>query len=141
LPKGGRGEGEIAGFAGVGRVSLRAIRSDPALLAEMAEHTAALEKAVQGCRLEDLPEFEARLARVGALVRLRYVREPFPASAAPAEAGNRLLTVEEAAERLSVKKGWLYQNHASLPFTVRLGAQHLRFSALGLEEWIRAKAP
>jgi predicted DNA-binding transcriptional regulator AlpA len=104
------------------------------LLASLTEPASAIEKAVSGAAIEDLPELEAWLARLGGLVRLRYVREPLEAAAPPPE--DRLLTIEEAAERLSVKKAWLYQHHASLPFTVHVGAQHLRFSELGLAAWI-----
>jgi predicted DNA-binding transcriptional regulator AlpA len=118
--------------------TLRAVPG-ASLLASLAEPASAIEKAVSGAAVGDLPELEAWLARLGGLVRLRYVREPLESSAPPPE--DRLLTIEEAAERLSVKKAWLYQNHASLPFTVHLGAQHLRFSSLGLEDWIRTQNP
>ena len=101
-----------------------------AVLAELADSAAAIEPAIRERPLEDLPELEAWLARVGGLIRVRFAREPHPAP--PALEEDRLLTIGEAARRLEVKKAWLYQNHRSLPFTVRLGAQHLRFSASGL---------
>jgi excisionase family DNA binding protein len=49
--------------------------------------------------------------------------------------GDRLLTVDEAAERLSVSKDWLYR--AEVPFAVRLGPGQLRFSAEGLARYIK----
>ena len=52
--------------------------------------------------------------------------------------GDRLLNVDEAGEKLGVKPDWLYHHHKSLPFTVRHG-RLLRFSELGIEEYIRKR--
>ena len=52
--------------------------------------------------------------------------------------GERLLNVDEAGEKLGVKPDWLYHHHKSLPFTVRHG-RLLRFSELGIEEYIRRR--
>jgi predicted DNA-binding transcriptional regulator AlpA len=53
--------------------------------------------------------------------------------------GERLLPVEEAAQKFGVKADWLYRHHKELPFTVRCG-RLLRFSELGMEEFIRGKS-
>jgi len=61
------------------------------------------------------------------------------ALAAPSgpEAGDTLLTVKKAAERLGVSPDWLYRRADRLPFTRRLGRQ-LRFSSRGLAEYLAA---
>ena len=59
------------------------------------------------------------------------------AASQPAE-GDRLLTVEEAAQRLGVAPDWLYRRTTRLPFTVRLG-RTLRFSEVGITRWIRSR--
>ena len=48
---------------------------------------------------------------------------------------DRLLTVQEAAQRLAVTPRWLYRHAGDLPFTVRLG-RLLRFSERGLDRWL-----
>ena len=50
-----------------------------------------------------------------------------------------LLTVQEAAQALSVSPDWVYHNASKLPFTHRLGPKMLRFSRLGIEKWIGTK--
>jgi excisionase family DNA binding protein len=52
--------------------------------------------------------------------------------------GDRLLTVVEAAKQLGTSRDWMYRHGAELPFALRLGGQ-LRFSAQGLQDYIRAK--
>jgi predicted DNA-binding transcriptional regulator AlpA len=49
---------------------------------------------------------------------------------------DRLLNIDQAAEKLGRKKDWLYRHHKELPFTVRHG-KALHFSELGIEEYIR----
>jgi excisionase family DNA binding protein len=51
---------------------------------------------------------------------------------------DHLLTVGEAATRLNTTKDWIYRHSSELPFEVRVGGK-LRFSARGLQEYIRAK--
>ena len=53
---------------------------------------------------------------------------------------DHLLTVDEAAEVLAVERTWLYRHKDKLPFTRKLGAGTLRFSANGLQEWVRSRA-
>jgi excisionase family DNA binding protein len=57
----------------------------------------------------------------------------------PATQGDRLLTVEEAAEKLSMTKDYLYRTSKKLPFTVRTGRKQLRFSLLGIERYIKQR--
>jgi excisionase family DNA binding protein len=82
-------------------------------------------------------------SRIPALIaalaaRLLEPQEPAVPAAAPGD-GDRLLTVEQAAERLGVTKDSLYRNAKTLPFVVRLGPGQLRFSAAGIDCYIRAK--
>ena len=51
---------------------------------------------------------------------------------------DRLLNIDQACEKLGRKKDWLYRHHKELPFTVRHG-KPLRFSELGIEEYIRER--
>jgi excisionase family DNA binding protein len=52
-----------------------------------------------------------------------------------------LITPEEAANLLGVKRRWLYRHASKLPFTRRIGRRNLRFSEPGLHRWIAAKKP
>jgi predicted DNA-binding transcriptional regulator AlpA len=51
---------------------------------------------------------------------------------------DRLLNVSQAAEKLCVKRDWLYRHHSDLPFRVRHG-KLLRFSEMGIEDYIRKR--
>jgi excisionase family DNA binding protein len=104
----------------------------------MAEPFAAIERVAREGPLDELPELQAWLGRVGGLVNVRYAREPRPAIAPP-RAEERLLTVEEAAARLSKTPDWIYHHRRELPFARKLGG-HLRFSESGLNAWIREAA-
>jgi len=57
-------------------------------------------------------------------------------NSATSERSDRLINIDEAAEKLGVKPDWLYRRHRRLPFTVPQGRM-LRFSELGIEEYIR----
>jgi predicted DNA-binding transcriptional regulator AlpA len=50
---------------------------------------------------------------------------------------DRLLKIDETAERLGTSKDWLYRNHQKLPFTVYLSERQIRFSSQGIHEWIQ----
>ncbi len=49
--------------------------------------------------------------------------------------GDRMLTVDEVAERLGLSRDTVYHRARQWPFTRKLGHRTLRFSALGLERW------
>jgi predicted DNA-binding transcriptional regulator AlpA len=53
--------------------------------------------------------------------------------------GDRLLTAGEAAHKLGATEDWLYRHANTLPFAVRLGKKHLRFSEAGMERYIRQR--
>ncbi len=79
------------------------------------------------------PEELARLlgdleeVRVTALARLIAPATP--------RAPDRLLSVNQAAERLGVSRDYIYRNHQRFPFTRREG-RCLLFSAQGIERYI-----
>lgn len=50
---------------------------------------------------------------------------------------DRLLTVEEAARILAVTTDWLYRHADDFTFTVRPGPSQLRFSNLGIQDYLR----
>ena len=50
---------------------------------------------------------------------------------------DRLLNIEEAAAVLSTTTDWLYRHADEFQFTVRLGPGQLRFSAIGIQEYLR----
>ncbi len=49
---------------------------------------------------------------------------------------DRLLKIDEAADRLQMSKDWLYRNWKKLPFTVHLSPRNIRFSLKGIEQYI-----
>jgi excisionase family DNA binding protein len=51
---------------------------------------------------------------------------------------DKLLKVDEAAERLACSKDWLYRHANDLPFTVRQGGM-LRFSSKEIDQYIRRR--
>jgi predicted DNA-binding transcriptional regulator AlpA len=53
--------------------------------------------------------------------------------------GDRLLTAAEAAQKLGTTEDWLYRHANNLPFVVRVGKKHLRFSQSGMDRYIRQR--
>jgi len=51
---------------------------------------------------------------------------------------DRLLDVDEAAEKLGESPQWLYRRTRKLPFVVRLDG-HIRYSARGIDEFIASR--
>jgi excisionase family DNA binding protein len=70
---------------------------------------------------------------------LLAVRNDRAASGAESKLTDRLLLVEEAAERLAVTVDWLYRHAKTLPFTVRNGRRQIRFSERGIDRYIRER--
>jgi hypothetical protein len=90
-----------------------------------------LTTALQSDR-EELPRLlgELETARYTLLQRLTApapLQSPGP---------DELVDVETAAKRLNVTKDHLYRHSGDYPFTVRI-ANKVRFSALGIDEWVR----
>jgi excisionase family DNA binding protein len=49
-----------------------------------------------------------------------------------------LLTAEEAAQKLSVSKDYVYRHSSKLPFTVKVGG-NVRFSNEGIDRYIKGR--
>ena len=52
---------------------------------------------------------------------------------------DRLLTIDQVAQRLSVSRDWVYRNGGKWEFTRKLGPKMVRFSESGLQKWLKAK--
>jgi hypothetical protein len=68
-----------------------------------------------------------RIALLVELIALNTKQEP----------EDRLLTVQEAAVMLSVTTDWLYRHADEFRFTVRPGTGQLRFSSVGIQDYLR----
>ncbi len=102
------------------------------------------ELAVTPERVRDLSPLEAAelLLRVVGL-QTALLSRVLPAApnehATGATVEDRLLTPQEAARRLGVSPRWLYRHAKRLPFTRHLSRKALRFSAEGLEKYLRQR--
>ena len=85
--------------------------------------------------MSDKAEIIARLAELEAS-RVALLAELIALNLAY-EAEDRLLTVQEAAEILSVTTDWLYRHADEFRFTVRPGPGQVRFSHVGLQEYLK----
>jgi predicted DNA-binding transcriptional regulator AlpA len=106
----------------VGRVTLGELLEHPDRVAELAPGDLTLT-------LSQVAALHLSLA-----ARLRELFPPVSASAA----GDRLLTVADVADRMSLSAHAVYRRAARLPFTVRVG-RYLRFSERGLEEYLGSR--
>jgi predicted DNA-binding transcriptional regulator AlpA len=76
---------------------------------------------------------------IGAIVKKNVKEAVFEAMNQRSDE-DRLLDATEAAKMLSVSEDWLYRNAKKLPFTRKLGPKMLRFSHLGIKNYLaRAK--
>jgi hypothetical protein len=100
----------------------------------MRGDTETLLAAAKELPPEQLPAFlgELETVRCTAMARLAA---PAPVQVSGPE---ELLNVKAAARRLNVNVGHLYRHSRNYPFTVRIGSR-LRFSALGMDDWIRGR--
>ncbi|SRR6266542_4181458 len=102
---------------------------------------AAVRVAVQEATANGhLPAFlaELELVRVeGVLAAARPAQGP-PMEAERRESRSRLLSVQEAAERLGRSRWWVYRHKAALPVT-RLQTGGFGFDAKALERWIEGR--
>jgi hypothetical protein len=103
------------------------------LLAELARELGHLEASPS----DHLSGLICQLAALQNVLAAQLVSTLQDSSDAARGDGDRLLTVAQAAERLACSADWLYRHR--LPFAVRNGRQ-LRFSAHGLERYIRHRA-
>lgn len=85
---------------------------------------------------DEIPAALGALAEADARLRLRLVASP----ALPCAEADRLLTVEDVAQRLAVAEDYVYRHADGWPFTRRVG-RNLRFSDRGLCEWLASPPP
>ena len=52
---------------------------------------------------------------------------------------DRLLTVQEAAPILGISVDWLYRHADDFAFTIRPGPGQVRFSNLGIQDYVRKR--
>ena len=90
---------------------------------------------------EVVPDMLCQLGAIQAALTVRWLTVSVSPGVAvsPEPEEDVLLDVDRAAERLGTSKDWLYRHADKLPFTVRLGARQLRFSASGIGRYIRQR--
>lgn len=99
-------------------------------LADIIADTASLE----GLSVEALAVLRGELMRLDALILARLTAGRNGNS----DQADKLLSIEEAAAKLSTSRDWLYRRAEKLPFTIRLG-RRLLFSQTGIEQFIRRR--
>ncbi len=87
---------------------------------------------------EDIPPLLARLAAVQSALMVSWSMASGFCRAAEARQHDELLSTEQAAQRLNVSVDYVYRNARKMSFTIREG-RLLRFSANGIDEYIRSK--
>jgi excisionase family DNA binding protein len=93
-----------------------------------------LQSALTVAQQLDCSELPRLLGELEEIKCTALARLTSPTPALPAD---ELLTIEQAAERLSLSKQYLYQ-HPELPFVRHMG-RSLRFSANGISEYISTR--
>jgi predicted DNA-binding transcriptional regulator AlpA len=83
-----------------------------------------------------IAELRGQIAKLDTLLLSRLISGE---RAEPGTNGDRLLTAPEAAQKLGATEDWLYRHANTLPFAVRVGKKHLRFSEGGIERYIRQR--
>ncbi len=106
---------------------------------DLADLIAAVEQVIAEVSPREAPRLLGDLERLKVSLLARMLIEQTRGNNQTPEGEDRLLAVEGAAEKLGVPNDWLYRRAKKLPFTVRLGPRHLRFSARGIERYIRRR--
>ena len=83
-----------------------------------------------------IAELRGQIAKLDTLLLSRLLTGEQPQ---PGFDGDRLLTAAEAAQKLGATEDWLYRHANTLPFAVRVGKKHLRFSEAGMDRYIRQR--
>jgi len=83
-----------------------------------------------------IAELRGQIAKLDTLLLSQLLTNKQPQ---PSLDGDRLLTAIEAAQKLGATEDWLYRHASTLPFVVRVGKKHLRFSEAGIERYIRQR--
>jgi hypothetical protein len=101
--------------------------------------------AAAGLPLTTIAALQARcIAALGALATAQLLASNAngqgPAADTSPAAEERLLTVDEAASKLSVTPQWLYRRAKRLGLAIKLGDGTLRFSSAALDAYVKAQA-
>ncbi len=86
---------------------------------------------------DDIPAAIGELERAKAVLWARLTTPTCPTTGSGED---RLLTVEQAAERLSTSPDWLRRHGKELPFYVQLSEGQIRFSSRGIDRYIALRA-
>jgi predicted DNA-binding transcriptional regulator AlpA len=86
---------------------------------------------------EAVAELRGQLARLDTLLLAHLLTGE--QSQPDTDGGDRLLTAAGAAGKLGATEDWLYRHANTLPFAVRVGKKHLRFSEAGIGRYIRQR--
>jgi len=92
------------------------------------------EAVAQTLPPDSIPGALGQLARLEARLTARMV-----AAAKGSPEPDRLLSAPQAADLLDLSPDTLYRKARSFPFTILLPGRQVRFSALGIERYIRSK--
>jgi predicted DNA-binding transcriptional regulator AlpA len=95
---------------------------------------ADVEALAQDLSFDEIPEALGQLERVKSRLLPRLAL-----SKSAATEQDRLLKVEAAADLLDMSPDTLYRKAREFPFTVLLPGRQVRFSALGIQRYIRAR--
>jgi predicted DNA-binding transcriptional regulator AlpA len=85
---------------------------------------------------EEIAELRGQIAKLDKLLLSRLL------AGEPVQSGpdaDRLLTATEAAQKLGATLDWVYRNAHALPFAVRVGKRHVRFSEAGMCRYIQQR--
>jgi hypothetical protein len=119
----GNGGPHVAGSESRAANTLAALLADPSRVAHVPVHQLP-------ALLTELASAQSRLAAVEGAVAARLL-----AAGAPQAEPDRLLTADQAAERLAVIKDWLRRRN-TLPFVVKVSDGVVRYSTAGIARFI-----
>jgi predicted DNA-binding transcriptional regulator AlpA len=95
---------------------------------------------ISGLSADRIPELIGECEQLRARLLAQLVASARPPVPNQGEAGpDRLLDVNQAAERLGVDPRWIYSRANTLPFTRRLGTRKLRFSERGIQKYVESR--
>jgi predicted DNA-binding transcriptional regulator AlpA len=88
-------------------------------------------------QLSDVPALVAELEGVRVRLWLRLIVGDPSNRSHDDGTPDRVLTPNEAAAMLGVTTRWLYRHRRRLPFALPLSRRALRFSQIGLQQWLK----
>jgi predicted DNA-binding transcriptional regulator AlpA len=86
--------------------------------------------------VEQIPAVLIAFAAWQSALAARLMATPATIAETTTETDDRLLTVQECAERLRKSTKWVYRRTRTLPFAICLGPRSWVFSQKGLEKWL-----